>query len=218
MPSREPLRPAPSGDTQPPVGVVRRLVERSGFVVYEPGTTLFNESVLVYVARPKRREWPGFDVYDHLGRPMATIRREVASRLSTTRGPCNLFDRDGARLLRIEPRFHPFKPVIDVSGIAEARFSSGTTIFAGLTISANREPFGRISGDRLRGLHGRGFTIQDHNRTPVGAIRIDGDGLFRKHVESYVVRLDTGLDGPLRRLILAAPPVLAMVRRAQHQV
>ncbi|MGI9598624.1 MAG: hypothetical protein ACR2QK_20835, partial [Acidimicrobiales bacterium] len=49
---------------------------KSGFVVYEGGRSIFDESVLVYLSRPKN-QWPDFDIVDHLGRALGASRRQV---------------------------------------------------------------------------------------------------------------------------------------------
>lgn len=196
-------------DNEGPVSMVQRLIESSGFEVRPPsGSTLFGESVLVFVASRGKRSWPEFDVYDHAGSQVAQMRRENPSVLCYIKGPVNMVDQRHSRVLRIEPSFNPLRQVFVVSGVAGVRvtaskFSNG----GGMTIAgSDGTKIGRVKPGNLFGLRGSSMVVQDAYDMPVGAIYAPAT-LRPRHI---VVSISPGPAAPLRGAIAALPPILAM--------
>jgi hypothetical protein len=211
----EPPTPAASDQGPPAPGFAQQLVARSGFVVYEGGRTVFDESVLVYRART-RKHWPDFDISDHVGRALAVVRVQGPRSLLGQRRPSEILDLGGSRLLRVRPINKMFSQTFEISGVANAHFvakGSGRTA----TIEANGERFGAVAGSSFRGMANSQLSIVDHADRQVGVIKSYRRGGLMRRVDDYVVSIEPTLRGPLRRSILAIPTVVAMIRRAQEQ-
>lgn len=216
MPLPPPPRPATVGQEPPPPGRAQRLVARAGFVVYEAGRSIFDEPVLVYLARTSTH-WPDFDVVDHVGRVLGHARLQVRRSARLTAGPITLFDPGGHRLLSVRPESKLFRFAYRISGVASADYVMRSLGSSELVIEAGNERLGSVLGRGFRGLSGSHLSLLDHDRRQVGEIRT-----FVEHrrllapVDSFVVRYEPALRGDLRRLSLAAPMVIALIRRARR--
>ena len=86
------------------------MVARSGFVVYEGGNSIFDESVLVFLARP-RGALPGFDIFDHVGRPLGQASSSQRNPLFELDAETVYYDTDMNELLRVTATIGGFKSV-----------------------------------------------------------------------------------------------------------
>lgn len=207
--------PRPDG-VPPPPGPAQRLVAKAGFSVYEGGSSIFSEPVLVYLSKRVRR-WPDFEVFDYIDRPLAITRKAGNPGPLALNGTTALHDMGGAPLVTIAPESKLFRHNYLVSGVANGLYTMSTIGSRELTIEANNEPFGYISGQGFKGLGGRNLTVFDHNRQEVAAIRVfvESRSLIHRTI-SHVISIDPNLSGELRRLLVAAPVVIEGVRRSQE--
>lgn len=213
--SFEPPAPGANVPIPPPPNFAQGLVARSGAVVYEGGRSVFDESVMVYRARQKK-QWPGFDVVDHVGRPLAVILAQGQSTMFTVMRRVIVMDLGGSPLLTVQPANKLFSNLFDVSGVASATFTkkgSGRK----MSIMSNNERFGVIAGSAISGLLSDRLTILDDREQEVAVVRSFRRGRRMSQVHDFVVSVDPALRGPLRRLLIAAPPILAVVRRLHEQ-
>lgn len=200
----------------PPPGPAQRLAARAGVVLYEGGNSLFDEPVLVYLPRPGNR-WSGLTIYDHVDRLLGFTKKLGSPGPFTVNVAAGITDARGTSVLEVRPRPKLFRFNYDVSGVANGRYTMSSVGSQELILEANNEPFGYVRGQGLRGLSGRILTVLDRDRHEVGQLRVfpDHRNLFRLSI-SYVLSLDPGLDGELRRLLVAAPVVVEGVRRSQQ--
>jgi hypothetical protein len=205
--------PSPE-DRQPPPGRAQGLVARSGAVVYEEGRSLFDEPVLVYLGSSTGGSGVRFAVQDHVGQARgwcrAEPRRGLAVNLAT-----EVFDVGPAPVLRVRPR--PFRPrrSYRIEGVATALVNSS---LGGreLSLEADGERLGLLRGSGLRGVNAAEIQILDHADRRVGRIWTGRErvGLLSR-AQSYVLDVEPGLRGELRRLLAAAPVVIESIRRAR---
>ena len=191
------------------------MVARSGFVLYEGGRSVFDESVLVYLAGPKS-VWPDATITDHVGRMLGAVRMQVRRSFQAP-GPTGIFDTGGARVLHISRRTSFFSYSFDVSGVAHASYSGATIGGRELVMEANNERFGSVRGPSYRGLAGTHLEILDQDRNQVGAIRsfTTSTSIFRS-TDDYVMSIDPSVHGEFRRLLVAAPVIAAFMKRIQQ--
>ncbi len=202
------------GPGPPPPNLAQQLVARSGFVLYEGGRSVFDESVLVYQAKHKS-SWPNCDITDHVGRTLGLIRRQGRGGFAK-QGPAAVFDPGGAELLRVAQGTKRFNFVFDVTGVASARYETSTIGGREMVIEANNERFGSIRGPAYRGMTASTMEILDQNRNPVGGIRSISAGSSFSSWDHYVMSIKPHVGGELRRLLIAAPLVIAFAKRAQQ--
>lgn len=208
--------PHPIGNPPPPPGKAERLVAQSGFVVYEGGSSLFDESVLVYVART-RDLWPEFDIYDHVGRPLGYSRNVPDSgpvlleRWSQDRSA--YYDHGHNELLRVA---NSGNSVFNVTGGATCRVVSEWKNMGNMIISANNEPYGAVVGPRYRGLTDSTLRILDARQAQVGAIKVLEEGRWPNSIRHYVVSVEAGLRGELRSIAIAVPTMVAVIKEQQN--
>ncbi|MGB5758878.1 MAG: hypothetical protein WBM50_18340 [Acidimicrobiales bacterium] len=213
-----PIPPPPGPTTDgpiPPPGRAQRLVAGSGFVVYERGRSIFDESVLVYLAR-SGRDIGHFDVVDHVGRPLGASRPEERLQFFTPRRSTVLIDPGGSELLRVVAERGWMKYVFAVSGVANARFETASAGLSELRITSNGERFGGVIGRGIRGLAATDLAILDHNGIEVGRIRVHRRQIWSP-ARDYVVSTKPGRRDELRRLIPAVPVVLATLREFRRK-
>lgn len=187
---------------------------RSGFVLYEGGRSVFDESVLVYLAKHKTR-WPDCDITDHVGRQLGAVRLQHRARWAG-RGPASVFDAGGSRLLHVMPRPSLFSFLFDVSGVAEGRYRSTSFTAKEMVIEANNERFGSIRGPSFQGMTATKMEILDQREQPVGAIRSMSAGSSFSSWDHYVMSIDPQVSGEFRRLLVVAPLIAAFVKRTQR--
>ncbi len=199
----------------PPPGRAEKLVAQSGFVVYEGGNSVFDESLLVYIARP-HKQWPDFDVCDHVGRPLAYSRSERRSSMFKRRNPVVYYDQRMNQILHIRSTMGGFSMAFEVSGVANCRVSGGPTRMGRLVIEANNEQYGTIIGSRMRGMLASSIEIVDDRENRIAAIRSFGDGGLFSKVWHYVMSIEPGLRGELRRTLVGVPSIIATVRSQQQ--
>lgn len=208
--------PVPPEAEPPDPSRAQDLVARSGFTVYEPGRTVFDQPVLVYLPRRGKR-WSDFDIVDHVGRPLAREVKTKDPRLLSVGVPSRIVDTYNNPILEIRPKSGRFLSTdFEVLGAANGMFSQRVTLASRLTIEANAEPFGAIIGGRLSGFSGN-MEIEDHDKNIVGEIR--QYRLTRNPFsmdKALVMGIDPLLRGELRRLLVAAPPILFAIRRQQQ--
>ncbi|MEM7324748.1 MAG: hypothetical protein AAF531_16795 [Actinomycetota bacterium] len=181
-------------------------------MVYEEGTSIFTDPVLVYLSRSWRAPTE-FRIFDHVDRPRGLSRKVRPWALPAT--SVELSDPWGAPLLKVTPTRELFRFNHRVEGVASARFTMPTIRSSELTIVQNREPFGFIVGAGFQGVRGTRLTVLDDSRREVGEIRtFPGSGPWRQRTVGHVVSLEPGLGGPLRRLLVAAPPIIEAIRMA----
>ena len=176
---------------------------------------MFDESVLVYLAAPKK-QWPDAKVTDHVGRMLGAVRIQVRRSFQSA-GPTAILDPGGARVLHIARRTSFFNFTFDVSGVANATYGGATMGGRELVIEANNERFGSVRGPSYRGLSGNHLEILDPDRNQVGAIRSfsTGTSLFTTS-DDYVMSIDPSVRGEFRRLLVAAPVIAAFMKRTQQ--
>ncbi|MEM7272894.1 MAG: hypothetical protein AAF547_07435 [Actinomycetota bacterium] len=192
------------------------LVAKAGYTVYEAGRTLFDQPVLVYLPR-KARRWPDYDIVDHVGRPLgAELKVGTPSPFEVT-APSRIVDSFGSPVLEIRPSRHLLRTEFAITGVATGSFVVKGLEGSRVSIEANRERFGMIRSSRLQGLGVGEARVEDDAGNVVGRIRHlrTSRNPFRRQ-PAWVIGLDPMLRGPLRRLVVAAPSVLAAVRRVQE--
>lgn len=211
-----PVPPSPSSSgAPPPPGKAQQLVARSGFVLYEGGNSVFDESVLVYMAKTKK-QWPDADITDHVGRPLGAVRIQVRRSLQPV-GPTAIFDPGGARILHVTRRTSFFNHSYDVTGVSQATYGGATIGGKELLIEANSERYGSIRGSSFRGLSGSRLEILDQDRNQVGAIRsFSANNSPFVSLDHYVMSIDPSVRGEFRRLLVVAPLIAAFVKRTQQ--
>jgi hypothetical protein len=210
-----PLQPPPPPGFLPPAsappGKVEALVAKSGFTVYEPGRNLFDEPLMVYLARP-RSQWPNFDIYNHTGRILGASRSKRRNSLTQIRAATNYYDRRMNQILRVQPHPGAFKLTFEVTGVANAEVVSTMSRFGDLIIQANNEPYGMLDSPPLLGMSATYIKILDLHKNQVGAIRtFRTDALFRR-TDNYVVSIDPQVRGELRRVLITVPTMIAVIR------
>ncbi len=214
MPVPPPPGPTTGGPIPPP-GRAQHLVASSGFVVYEAGRSIFDESVLVYLAR-SRWDLGDFDVVDHVGRPLGASRSEEARQFLTPSRATVLIDPGGSELLRVVAERGWMKFVFAVGGVANARFETASAGLSELRITSNAERFGCVVGQGVRGLAASELAILDHHRLEVGRIRVHRRRSWSP-ARDYVVSMKPGQRDELRRLLPAVPLVLARLRETRRK-
>ena len=201
------------GSEPPPPNRSQQLVSRSGFVVYEGGRTIFDESVLVFLSKPGHNRVE-FDVTDHVGRRLGATRLvRPANVLALNPGPVNIFDPGGSQLLRVTNRSAIFSATYGVSGTANGEYRSTNLGSWNLSIEANNEPFGSLVGKVFDPQRAH-ISILDHDRQPVGKMRNFGDGGVFGSRRDYVLSVDPAVRGEFRRLLIAAPVVSVLLGMA----
>jgi hypothetical protein len=200
----------------PPPGPAQRLAARAGVVVYEGGNSLFDEPVLVYLPRAGTR-WSGLTIHDHVDRVLGYTEKIGNPGAFTVNVAMRVADARGTGVLEVRAQPKIFRFIYEVSGVANGRYTMGTVGSQELSLEANNERFGYIKGQGFRGLAGKVLTIFDHDQQKVGELRafVDHKNLFRQSV-SYVLSVDPGLGGELRRMLVGAPIVVEGIRRSQQ--
>ncbi len=209
-----PPEPAHRGPNPPPPNKAQQLVARSGFVLYEGGRSVFDESVLVYLAKHKTR-WPDCDITDHVGRRLGAVRQKHRRRW-VSNSQTSVFDAGGSQLLHVTPRPGLFSFLFDVSGVANGRYRSTSITARELVIEANNERFGSIRGPSFQGMGAGKIEILDQREEPVGAIRSMSAGSSFSSWDHYVMSIDPQVGGDFRRLLVAAPLIASLVKRTQR--
>ncbi|MGI9597624.1 MAG: hypothetical protein ACR2QK_15785, partial [Acidimicrobiales bacterium] len=158
----------------------------------------------------------------HVGRALGASRRQVPRTFSplggfVTKSRSAVFDPAGARLLDVRPGGQLFKLSYAVTGVATGHYITPSIGPTKLSIGADNEPYGSIVGRGFKWIHDPTLTILDHDDQPVGAIRSFPRRNNWSPTVDYVLSVKPTLRGELRRLLIAAPTVVAMVRRAQQQ-
>jgi hypothetical protein len=215
-PGYEPPLPSSGGAPPPPPGKAQQLVARSGFVLYEGGNSVFDESVLVYMAKPSKKMWPDADITDHVGKPLGAVRMQTRRSFQSA-GPTTVFDHGGTRILHILRKTSFFNYSYEVTGVSEGAYGGATIGGKELLIEANNERYGSVRGPSFRGLGSSRLEILDQDRNQVGAIRS-----FRAStspfvsLNHYVMSVDPSVRGEFRRLLVAAPVIAEFVKRTQQ--
>ena len=202
-------RPSTPGDDPPPPGAAQGLVARAGFVVYEGGRSVFDESVLVYIAH-HQRSWPNAEVVDHVGRPLGAVRRRQTHGLLRTTPLFRVTDPAGGKLFDIVAKNRLLSRRYVVTGVAAVTFR-----FPEQTITAGEEPVGSIDG-KLIGASDQRFTVLDNGNKAVAVIQRYSRGNRWVRDYDYVTSIDPVLRGELRRAIIAAPVALEQARHAEQ--
>ncbi len=201
--------PAPGGPMPPPPNLAQQLVSQAGFAVYEGGHSMFDEPVLVFLARPKR-SWPDFDVTDHVGRGLGFAQVSVRRGMVLTRRS-DVMDTSGTSVLGIKPKVG-FSLSFTVSGVANASLRARSP---GLVIETGGMRIGAVGGSRFLGLGGDRLTLLDDQERPVGTFRSFKRGGLFDRVDDFVVSLDRKCPDYLRDLVPALPTIIVMIRRDQ---
>ena len=185
-------------------------------MVYEGGSSLFDEPVLVYLPRAGTR-WSGLTIHNHVDRVLGFTQKIGNPGAFTVNVAMRVADAGGNQVMEVCARPKIFRFIYEVSGVANGRYTMTTVGTQELSLEANNEQFGFIKGQGLRGLGGKFLTVFDHDRQEVGELRafVDHKNLFRQSV-SYVLSVDPGLGGELRRMLVAAPIVVEGIRRSQQ--
>ncbi|MGH1492742.1 MAG: hypothetical protein ACRBK7_25670 [Acidimicrobiales bacterium] len=224
----------------PPPGLAERLVAQSGFVVYEGGNSLFNETVLVYLAKP-RKERPDFDIFDHVGRPVGISRLQNRRFNVGSHGTTVMYDAGMNETLRVKPTFTPLSMTFAVSGVASGRVIGGGNRFGDLVIGPDvqtakpgpyrvaptkatvhgpvpnvMQHYGSIAGPKLRGLTASSLMILDQQKNQVGQIRVFSEGRWFSRVRHYVMSIEPTVKGELRRLLITVPTIITTVAWQQQ--
>lgn len=188
----------------PPPNLAQSLVSRSGFTVYEAGSTLFDQPVLVYVMTERI---PEFVIHDHVGRRLGST---ATDRLTWGRRIRRIGDAQGSTVLTV--RRNSGFPV-DTFRVAGAATGSILRSTSGFELQGGSALLGTVRGSGLWPHSGSSFQIVDGDDRSIGAIRgyrQFKDGML--DVYSYAMSIEPGLRGPLRSMLPAVPTVLALSR------
>lgn len=204
----EPPLPSDWGGQPPPPGLAQKLVAKAGAVVYESGNSMFDESVLVYVAQLSGlNRSADFEIVDHLGRGLGWTRRVPGKGRWTANRSVGVYDGGGTKVLHANGR-RSFGFSVELSGVAAA-----TVKLEGrsrLTLTSGRESYGALSGGGWLGYASSHLVLIDHRDTEVGSVRRIRFGRLGAHRTHYVVSFKPGLRGELRRLAVAAPVIIKL--------
>lgn len=193
----------------PPPTRAQALLAEAGVTVYEPGEGLFDQPALIYLAR-RTKHGPAFDVFDHVGRPLAREAELADYRFGVVRRPyLALFGDDGQSLFAIRSRWNPWR-MYTVSGIESAVVGPQGTE-GEIPLTAGREPVGAIVGLSDYGAFlssARELRLEDHNGAKAACLQ----GFPRRynvgsHAIDWVMTVNPKLRGPLRRLAVVAPSI-----------
>ncbi len=202
-------RPSTSGDDPPPPGAAQGLVARAGFVVYEGGRSVFDESVLVYIAH-HQRSWPNAEVVDHVGRPLGAVRRRQNHGLLRTTPLFRITDPAGGKLFDVVAKNRLLSRRYVVTGVAAVDvLVPGTNHHRGRGTrrldrwQAHRRPRPAVHRARQR-QQGRG----GHTALPQG--QQVGPRLRLRDVDR------SRSAGEFRRASVAAPVALEQARHAEQ--
>lgn len=195
----------------PPPNHAQGLVARSGYTVYESGTSLFDQPVLVYEAS---REFPNVHIFDHLGKPMGRAVKEHRGWLSN--GPIRFFDNWGNEVLQMRQQVGLGDPSYSITGVVNAKLSASLT-GGRITITQNGMVHGELSGGGIMGAAGNFLKIFDPAHRKVGEVKGHHEyHYFLSSVYSYVISVDPSIRGPLRQALVAVPVAMGMTRRRRH--
>jgi hypothetical protein len=185
------------------------LVAKSGFTVYEPGASVFDESVLVFLAT-MHDDWPDYQVLDHVGRPLAYSKflGRDEKPWSRHRSPTVFSDPLNNEIFQLLAKSGFGDLSFEVSGVSSGQLVRTNKRDAHLTLMANKEPYGAVAGGMLTGLSASELRIFDDAKREVGAIRRFREGTRGRKVDNYVVSIQPGLRGELRRMLVVVPTVI----------
>lgn len=188
-----------------PPGKVAELVARSGFVQYEPGRSLLEEDILVFVAGTKS-DWPSCTITNQFGQPIGSTYKEKA-RWPIVIPEIGMRAGSSGELLRVRPRSSYV-----ISGIADGSYKPAV-LGGGFEIETREgELVGSVSGTNMS------RKIWDHNAETVGGIEMfDASEGFGDHRQDHVLWLHPSLTGPARFLMMAAPLVIVLMDWAQRK-
>ena len=217
-----PFLPPPDGPQDspshppPPPGRVAGLVAKSGFVQYEPGRSIFDQSVVVYLSGETSGTWPNTQITDHVGRHLGQIRRTSGPLLSGHYGDFSLYDANGSEVLRIDARTPAFRVEFRIELTANGRYVMAT-FGSELTIEVNGQAVASISARSGRTSVETVRTILSEGGRQIGAIKsYKAGGRFMDCRVDSVMWVNPSVDGNLRRLLLAAPLVIASAEKVRR--
>ena len=210
--------PLPSSGHEPgPPNLAQRLVAKAGQTVYEGGTGLFDEPVLVYVGVGRMAPME-FTIHDHVGGRRGTSDRKKATSPFRSAPPINLRDGDGKTVLEFHRQWMIFAPnIYRVEGIVSAIFElvgAGTALLGNrddvqLRVTVKDESVCVIRGHGFVGEPGGYFTAFDGENRQVATIKPSVESVGKRRTTCYVSSIKPDVGGELRRLLVAAPLVIA---------
>lgn len=191
------------------------MASRAGFTVYEGGTNILNEPVLVYLGMSWRSSLE-FKIFDHVDR-IRGYAKHTRSLGSPGRTPCQVHDPWGSPLIQIRPRPAPYEASYQVEGVVSGVFFASPYGAWELVIMAHNEAIGYINGRASGGVGSSEMIAFDHDRNEVASLRwfFERSNLLRR-TASCVVSIDPNLGGGLRRLLIATPIVVEATRQARR--
>ena len=195
---------------------VADLVERSGFEPFKSGWSIFERSILVYLAGETDDSWPNTDITDHTGSALGFVRRTAAPAMRSIYSDFSVYDVRGKEVLKLtaEPRMGDLR--YDIDGTVRGRYEALRKTW--LTIEADGSAIGYISSvisyysapDLSRG---ETRVIQSEHKSTVGVIKsYEVENSMFGHRYDSVMWVDPTADASLRALLTAAPPIIASAR------
>ena len=209
----DPPLPSPGPAPGPP-NLAQRLVANAGFAVYEGGTGLFDEPVLVYVGVGRMAPME-FSIHDHVGQQRGASARPEATSLFRT-PPVQLRDLAGQVVMEVHRRWMIFAPnIYRVEGCASGLFElvwKESGLFQNhyeLRVTTNDTPVCVIRGHGFVGDPKGHFTAFDQENRQVAVFIPSVESVRKRRTTCYVASIDPNVGGDLRRLLVAAPLVIA---------
>lgn len=193
-------------------GPAQQLVAKAGITVYEEGTDIMNESVLVYLGRPSTG-WPTFEIFNHVDRSLGRTRSLGKPGRFALNGTTSIDNPLGTSMMEVRAKPNLFRVIYEVTGLTTGSIRMSTIGSGDMTLEANREPHGYVIGGHF-GVVNTDLAVLDHRRDRVGTIHsyVERAGPHQLSI-SHVMSFDHRVGSVLRRLVLAVPIVIEGVRR-----